>query len=278
MPSLDKRFIALGLLLLLFDGIWAFHLAPQLLHTGVPPGDLVYETDGNSMETFPGPQVYTRYTEVHSLNTTNVDGDRASMAFDSKVYKLPANDLSWSQVNAVPFDRDTLKIIGSDSYVMFPPHLEKQDYRVKLFSYIPDSGTQFRFIRVEEVRGLTAYVFDFQLEDLDWTDNYTLHMPPDVRIKSRDWGTVWIEPTTGLLVNHTEQWVAAAQGGAFDSVEVDAGGMWFSSDTVMKRIFLAQNIKRACILYEIVLPLAMVAVAAILLAMAASCRRAVAPE
>lgn len=273
MPSWDKRFLALAILLLLFDGVWTFSLAPRLLHASYLLGELVYETDGNSLETLPGPQVYTRYVEIHTMAATEAQEGNGILEFKTVVYKLPNNELSWSQANSVKFDHDTLKIVGSDAYLVFPPHVEQRDYQAKFFSYIPDNGALFRFRGVDEVRGLRAYVFDFAVENLDWTDNYNLAMPPGVRIKSRDWGTVWIEPTTGILVNHKEQWVATAKGGPFDDVEVDAGGMWFPNDTVTKQVFLAQNMRRTTVLYERVLPVCMLGASAVLLAMAAARRR-----
>lgn len=277
MPSWDKRFLALAAALLLFDGIWTFRLAPRLLHSSFLLSELVYETDGNTLETYPGPQVYTRFTEIHSMTEVESRDGKHTLEFKTTVYKLPNNELSWSQVNAVEFDHDTLKIVGSDAHVVFPPHTQQRDYLVKFFSYIPDSGARFRFRGEDEVRGLAAYVFDYSVEDLDWTDNYSIPMPPGVRIKSRDWGTVWIEPTTGLLVNHKEQWVARSQGGPFDTVEVDAGGMWFPNDTVTRQVFLAQNIRRAAVLYERILPLCMLGAAAVLVAMAAARRSRKAP-
>lgn len=273
MPSWDKRFMALATVLLLFDGIWTFLLAPRLLHGPALSDELVYETDGNTRETLAGPQVYSRFVEIHGMAAMESLSGKDRLEFKTTVYKLPANELSWSQVNAVEFDRGTLRIAGSDAYLVFPPHVERRDYLVKFFSYLPDSGALFRFRGVDRMRGVTTYVFDYAVDGLDWTDNYSLAMPPGVRIKSRDWGTVWIEPVTGILVNHKEQWVAVAEGGEFDNAVVDTGGMWFPNDTVAKQLFLAQNMRRATMLYERILPVCMLGVGAILLAMAAARRR-----
>lgn len=269
MQSWRKRFLACALALLVFAGLWAFYWAPALLRSSGNFGELVYETDGNSLETFPGTPVYTRYVEIHRAVPRAAADGGTWLDLTATVYRLPSGELAWKQDGTVGYDPETLKVVGHDAHVVFPPHVQPADYRVKFFSYLPDGGVPFRFRGAETLRGLRVYVFDFAADDLDWTANYTLALPPGVRIKSRDWGTVWIEPTTGTLVNHKEEWVAWADGGAFQGVEVDSGSMWLSDDTLMKQVFLAQNMKRASILYEIVLPLTMVGIAAILLAMAA---------
>jgi hypothetical protein len=264
MWSWDKRFLGLAAAVLAFDAAWVLDFAPSFIHRAHIEASLVYETDGNSMETFPGPLVYGRYIEEHTSRLVDDGKDQASVEFKTTVFKLPKNEVYWQQSKVLTYDKRSLKVVGGQAQMHFPPHVEKRDYAVRMFSYIPDDGVVFRFAGEEEVVGVDTYKFTFDAPGLDWTDNYSYTLVPGTRILSHDWGTVWIEPESGIMVNHKENWIASAVGGPFHGMDVDDGTMWFASDTVTKQAFRAQNLRRASILYERVLPLALLGTAAII--------------
>jgi hypothetical protein len=261
MWSWDKRFLALAFAVFAFDGAWTFGLAPRLLHHIHLDASLLYETDGNAIEKLAGPQVYGRFIEEH-LSRVQESGQTGMEAVElhTIVHKLPDNELYWEQSTVVTYDKNSLKVEGGEALMHFPPHLEKTGYTLRMFSYVPDSGARFRFVGEDTIAGLKTYMFQFDVDGLDWTANYTFPLTADTRIISHDWGTVWIEPVSGVLVNHKEQWVASVDGGSYHGQQVDAGSMWFAADTVTKQVFMAQNLKRASILYEQVLPLAMASI------------------
>lgn len=262
MVSWDRWLVAFSLAVMVLDGLLTFVLAPAVLHTAHLSAALVYESGGDSIETFPGPTTYKRIIEDHKTGVyTDRDGN-TFMEFETIAYLQPGNSMYFEQTSSVRFDPQTLRILGSEALVTPPQHLEKADFLAKMFSYVPDGGTAFRFAGVDRVLGLETYVFEYALTDLDWTENYKFDLPPGVKITATDSGKVWIEPVSGVMVNHKERWAATATGGGHDGLAVDIGGMWMTNDAVARQVFRAQDIKRACVLYETVLPLAMLGIAA----------------
>jgi hypothetical protein len=91
---------------------------------------------------------------------------------------------------------------------LFPRHAEKKDYRV--FNYYLEPFTA-RFDRVEEVNGLTTYVYKFD-DELDATDSYkgtgeypgVKPGPGQTVVFSKILLEYWVEPSTGEIVKSVE--------------------------------------------------------------------------
>ena len=91
---------------------------------------------------------------------------------------------------------------------LFPPHVEPMTYTYWDPVYVgPLVAT---FDRAETLNGLPVYVFHFSGTGMDETDGYS-HLPgvPERYGAHTDGqGTLWIEPTSGILVDYEDQGVS----------------------------------------------------------------------
>ncbi|MBU2600871.1 MAG: DUF3068 domain-containing protein [Actinobacteria bacterium] len=91
---------------------------------------------------------------------------------------------------------------------LFPQHVRQTTYEFWDPYYLgPRTAT---FSRVEEVEGLTTYVFDYTAVDIDATGGYTFlpDVPERYRALSDGLGTLWIEPLSGVVVDFEDEGVS----------------------------------------------------------------------
>lgn len=245
-----------GIAAMILAAVWTYFIAPTLLRPD--SGSvvrLVYEAEGNTRISPNSPMVHSRFSENHTTKTIEVNGPHIVFEISTRFADLVNGEILFDDVSRVPFNRSTMKMDGSETFAFFPHHLEQTDYIVKQFTYFPDGGVPFRFQEMDLIQGAEVYRFNFDAPGLDWTNNYDYALEPNARIKARDWGSVWVEPSTGIVVKHTENWIAEITGGQHDGAKVDVGHMWLSPDTIAKQAFLAQNERRTHMLYELVIPI-----------------------
>ena len=103
--------------------------------------------------------------------------------------------------------RRNLPGYGDDSrhgQFLFPTHLEQETYDFWDPYYVgPRTAT---FDHVDQVDGLTVFVFNFTADGLDDTDAYLFlpDVPERYRTLSRGEGQLWIEPVSGVVVDFTD--------------------------------------------------------------------------
>lgn len=267
MKRLNAAVLGSGIAIALLAAVWSFAIAPALLHPGADyTVDLVYEAES---ETRTGPSEAmdrSRFTEEHKTRVVALDESALTMEISARFIDLATGGVLFEDASRIRFDPDTLRLENSKAYAFFPHHLEPDDYLLKQFTYFPDEGVLFRFHGTDSIEGAQTYRFDFEASNLDWTDSYDFALEPGAKIMARDWGSVWVEPTTGVLLKHTEDWITSIVGGTHDGVQIDVGHMWLSPDTITKQVFFAQNDRRTHFLYEGVIPGSLTFIGVILVA------------
>ncbi|HEX5840492.1 MAG TPA: porin PorA family protein [Anaerolineales bacterium] len=91
--------------------------------------------------------------------------------------------------------------INRSGQYLFPPHLEKKTYLYWDPYYLgPRTAT---FDHVDEVEGLTVYVFNYLGTGIDDTAGYTVlpDVPERYQAISQAQGKLWIEPVSGIVVD-----------------------------------------------------------------------------
>jgi hypothetical protein len=91
---------------------------------------------------------------------------------------------------------------------LFPQHVQQTTYELWDPYYLGLRTATFR--RVEEVEGLSTYVFDYSAANIDDTGGYTFlpDVPERYRAFSDGQGTLWIEPVSGIVVDFEDEGVS----------------------------------------------------------------------
>lgn len=88
---------------------------------------------------------------------------------------------------------------------LFPPHLQPTTYTFWNSFYL---GPQVAaFSHVDTLDGLLVYVFDFAATNTDDTSGYAAlpDIPERYYARSDGWGRLWIEPSSGIVVDLEDQ-------------------------------------------------------------------------
>ncbi len=91
---------------------------------------------------------------------------------------------------------------------LFPQHVQPTTYQFWDPYYLGPRTATFR--ATEQVDGLTVYVFDYIAANIDDTGGYTFlpDVPKRYRAISDGQGTLWIEPTSGVVVDFKDEGVS----------------------------------------------------------------------
>lgn len=91
---------------------------------------------------------------------------------------------------------------------LFPQHVQPTTYHLWDPYYLGPRTATFR--NVEEVEGLTVYIFDFIAENTDDTNGFTFlpDVPERYSVHSDGQGTLWIEPVSGIVVDLADKGVS----------------------------------------------------------------------
>ena len=260
MNALQKTATALGVMALTFAAIWVSFVIPWMKE--VPRNyEAVFSYMARSaVAERPGaPLVKESFIEHHEERVVTPRGNMLLVEMVTTFVEISRGDILFQATDQIWMNRKSRLIKGGDVLLLFPYELQKRNYLVRRFPYFPKEGVLFVFEGVENVKGLRSYRFSFSAENLDWSANYPdFPLPEGVSIRARDWGRVWVEPRTGIMVKHEEQWESVLSGGAFHGTPVDVGEMWFLPDTVVRQVFVASNERRRLLLHARVAPGAMI--------------------
>ncbi len=220
------------------------------------------------------PLVTESFIEHYHERLVRGEGDFILLEMVTEFFEVVTERLLFYTADQLQMNRTSRLMEGTDVLVLFPPKLQKRDYVIRRFPYFPKEGVLFTFEGEEKVRGLRSFRFSFHIASVDWSANYShLVLPEGVSVLARDWGTVWVEPRTGIMMKHEEQWEARISGGNFHGHPVDVGEMWFLPDTVILQVFLAGNEGRRLRLYSWIAPGMLLLTGGILLCMAKPSRK-----
>ncbi len=271
MNGLQKISAILGITALVFAVAWLGFVIPRMEKVSANykaafsyiARSTFAETIGDSLAT------HSFIERHHERILHGYDDDIVVVEMTTEFVDAVTERLLFQATNRVSMDRRSRLIEGRKVLLLFPPHLQKRNYVLRRFSYLPEEGVLCTFEGEEEILGLRSYRFSFHAANLDWTANYpNLALPEDATIFARDWGTVWVEPCSGIIVKHEEEWEALISGGKYDGNLVDAGKMWFVPDSIIRQVFIASNERRRLLLHEWVAPGTLALIGGILLLMA----------
>ena len=264
--------------LLAISGVLLLGLIPVWIIAVVSGMDMIatdhelsfsYSASADVAKTIGGELQFSSFIERHRERVVSRTGNILDVAMTTKFVDQLTKKLLFSTTATIPVNRETGFIQGTKALLFFPGDLEKKNYLVRRFSYLPEEGALFVFDRQEEINGLPVYRFSYNVEDVDWTANYPeLEFSENVSVSARNWGCIWVDPCTGIIIRHEEQWSAVVVGGTYSGTPVDVGKMRFSSDTVLKQVFTAQNEQRWVLFLGKVAPGATLLIAGILFVMA----------
>jgi hypothetical protein len=270
MNTLQKTAAALGVIALTFAAVWLGFVIPWMEQ--VPrkyEAAFSYMARSTVAEAPGAPLAIESFIEHHAEHVVASQGNTVLVEMTATFVEISRGDILFQATDKIWMNRKSRLIKGGDVLLLFPHKLQKRNYLVRRFPYFPEEGVLFVFEGEEDVKGLRSYRFSFSAENLDWSANYPdFPLPEGISIRARDWGTVWVEPRTGIMVKHEEQWESVLSGEAFHGAPVDVGEMWFLPDTVVRQVFVASNERRRLLLHTWVAPGAMILMGALLLFMA----------
>ena len=207
---LSHRLLPIGLALCLAAAVEYFWLAPlinRMPETGVD--ETTYPATIRSRETPTG-----EWTEA-TLTGRRID----RTLFSSGRHVVIQGDMNWSSADGTPafessgiygVDRRTrMNLPGYGDteragQFLFPLHTGRHDYRYWDPAFVGPRSASFD--RDETVAGLPVLVFRFTARDLDETSGY-IHLadvPERYQAHSDGDGWLWIEPTSGTVVDYQE--------------------------------------------------------------------------
>ena len=276
MNGLQKISAALGIMTLAFVVVWLGVVIPRMEKVSANyEADFSYAAQSTFAEILGDSLVTHSFTERHHERILHEYGDDTVVVeMTTEFVDAVTGRLLFRAIDQARMNRRSRLVEDKNVLLLFPPHLQKKNYVLQRFPYLPEEGVLFTFEEEERVNGLRSYRFSFQAAGLDWTANYPdLVLPEDASIFARDWGTVWVEPCSGIVVKHEEEWETLVSGGEYDGNPVDTGKMWFVPDSIIRQVFIAGNERRRLLFHEWVVPGTLALIGGILLFMARPSKR-----
>jgi hypothetical protein len=260
--KVEKFLVLSAIVLLIAAPIWSVFIAPKLAHMQCDDTDYVMYF-GNATWTNPNEApLAVAFREIATKHVISETGNTMTLGLTTTAEDLISKENFWESVDEIIITKITHEYVNGEGRFNFPINLEKKDVEhIKYYSYLPAST--FKFEREDLVDGLLVYVYGFDVQGTDVTGNYPAWASSGKQILSHDFGTMWVEPKSGHVVNEVANWdIGFADG----SGKVDVGGMWYTEDTMKGEVFEAQNEKRSLLLYDVLVPLLFVIIALAFLA------------
>jgi len=262
MEKLQKTFLIIVIVLLVFIPVWMFLIVPELEKI---PEDYDYgiTSHGENKIFDPETNQWKSVLQEQTRNERVIEVSSGSLVIESELkgIKKVTDEVLWETSVTFGVDRITRENTGErTSLFTFPPHLEKKAYIMQTPEMVHPEMVKFE--KVEFVRELETYKFSYYLEPSD----LTVHFPwiKGYIVKGDHGGTIWVEPVSGRIV----RWVFGGDNKLFDPStleeirDLNTWSLEFGEDTISNQVRLAQNEKQQIILYEITIP-ALLAIMAI---------------
>jgi len=195
-----------------------------------------------------------------------------------------AGTLIFESLNTYGVDRRTRQNLAGfgnqdrQGQYLFPSHTAKTNYG--LWDPMYGGPGIATFDRVETFRGLQVYVFNFRVEKLDETAGYSSlpDVPEKYRAVTDGKGQHWIEPVSGVIVDHVDTGVSYFVEPATGRRVGEPIHQWearFTPETVERQFQLATTTRRQMFALGVWVPLACASAGLICLAAAfrRQCRR-----
>lgn len=127
--------------------------------------------------------------------------------------------------------------VDRGGYFAFPPNAQKQTYRFHSPEVLEAEGDVV-FEKEDQIQGLKAYVYTYDLSDLDKTQYFPNSLTGGERVVGDHSGRFWVEPRTGTILKFEHR-------GKNDVIDAASGDVlrpfqiWYnqySSDDVDRRV------------------------------------------
>lgn len=143
-------------------------------------------------------------------------------------------------------------------HYLFPPHVEKKTYG--LWDPFYAGPVVVTFDRVEQFRGVGVYVFNSVADGIDETAGYASlpDVPEKYRALTYGKGRFWIEPLSGVVVDHEDGGVSyfvEPKSGAHVGKAINKWSARFTPETIKAQLQLAAATRRRMLALESWLPL-----------------------
>jgi hypothetical protein len=272
MDKLQKIFLGIGVVLLVFIPVWMFLVVPEMEKI---PGnferkfELLSTNDANyDLSGWSGIRI-----ENGLLMDTPSSSDKETIVLESNFKsETLSGEITWQTENRFKISRKTnliTEVNGNsfkDSYYIFPKNVKKKDYDAWILGSA--DSIEISYVDEENVNGLNTYHFTGKEREKDNTVEFSwLDLVPETynafSVQSVD---LWVEPVSGLLINHKDDgfsyYVDKTTG-----EKIENFNKWtnkFSDDTIANQVRLAQNEKQRIILIEKIVPILLFIIAAAL--------------
>lgn len=211
MPDIKNRYSIFAAGFWLCAAIHTMWIAPQLLRL---PADYAEETSfaaTASLRETPSAPFVTSNLMARRVDQTLISSATHSIIQGNVHWMDNAGVVQFENTGIYGVDRRTrMNMLGygdlprTGAY-LFPLHIERKNFAYWDPMFI--GGRQAIFDRNETLDGLQVYVFRFSVTNLDETVGYS-HLPdvPERYHAHTDAnGQIWIEPTSGTMVDYEEQ-------------------------------------------------------------------------
>lgn len=206
-----------GVALLLAAAAWQFLAVPRLLQR-IPPGwryDMSYvgiQTNAlPNADTLPTRDVLSQYQRAIRVIESSGRPDSVTVEDSYRLTEIGTGKLQYDFVVTYVVDPRTGALVHHPGEIfLFPRHVQKRTYLLRA-SYL--KGLPMRFLREEEVEGITTYVFGHNGRG-EYTEFYEgvvdgrrVEIPDgeEVRCANDQFRyRTWVEPVTGVVVKAEE--------------------------------------------------------------------------
>jgi len=198
--------------------------------------------------------------EAHTERVVEVKGNWVTLQLESIVKNPLTDEIFWQSESNVTVDRYTQQYVDEPAYYSFPLDVEKRDYyNMRHYSYLP--RTVFSYEGGETLKGLPVYVFSYRVTGIDASENFPAWVVEGKHPVMDDWGSLWVEPFSGHIVNAKDCWetyfIDPSTG---ETVYIDNGKIWYAEDTIVKEILAAQELKQASFIQTVLIPFILIVV------------------
>jgi hypothetical protein len=235
------------------------------------PADYVAETSYaatlRSRQTPSGPVEETQ-SIVRRRDQTLTGGEEDSIIQGDAHWLTKAGAVIFETLNIYGVDRRTRQNLAGygneerTGQYLFPPHVEKKTYGLWDPNYAGPSAVTFE--RVEQFHGVEVYVFNSVVNGLDESVGYAAlpEVPEKYRALTYGHGRFWIEPVSGVVVDHEDNGVSyfvEPKTGAHVGELLNQWTERFTPETIAAQLRLATTTRRKMLALELWLPLAFAA-------------------
>lgn len=202
-----------------------------------------------------------------------LSGDDEHLVLQGDLHWLtPTGAVIFETLNLYGVDRSTRQNLPGygnldrNAQYFFPPHTGKQGFILWDPNYAGPIAV--RFSTIENFRGMEVYVFFSSVDALDETTGFTSlpNVPQRYHASTYGRGKFWVEPVSGLVVNHEDSGVSYftdAKSGQRLGQPIIRWRQHYALETILTQLGLAKRQRLWMRTLEIGLPL-LILVAAIL--------------